>query len=78
MELPNWGSAYQLNTRRRKQFSDTLQAEVFPAHHSLNIKPEIVIRMRDPFLQLKAEGLLHRGSGTFWYGDWAVWLYSDV
>jgi glyoxylase-like metal-dependent hydrolase (beta-lactamase superfamily II) len=47
---------------------------VFPAHHSLDIQPEILIRMRDAFRQLKAEGKLHHGSGTFDYGDWAVWL----
>lgn len=47
---------------------------IFPAHHSLDIHPEIVIRMRDAFRRLKAEGRLHHGSGTFDYGDWAVWL----
>lgn len=45
-----------------------------PAHHSLDIKPEIIIRMRDEFRQLNKEGKLHHGSGTFDYGDWAVWL----
>ncbi|MBD5161292.1 MAG: MBL fold metallo-hydrolase [Oscillibacter sp.] len=47
---------------------------VFPAHHSLDIQPEIIIRMRDAFRQLKNEGKLRHGSGTFTYGDWAVWL----
>ena len=47
---------------------------VFPAHHSLNIQPEIIIRMRDGFRQLKTDGRLHHGSGTFCYGDWSVWL----
>jgi len=47
---------------------------LFPAHHSLNIKPEILNRMRDAFRQLQAEGKLHHGSGTFEYGDWALWL----
>lgn len=48
--------------------------KVFPAHHSLEIEPEILIRMRDAFRHLDAEGKLHHGSGTFDYGDWAVWL----
>ncbi|MEW9123963.1 MAG: MBL fold metallo-hydrolase [Thermotaleaceae bacterium] len=48
--------------------------KVFPAHHSLDIQPEILIRMRDAFRQLKAGGNLHHGSGTFDYGDWAIWL----
>lgn len=47
---------------------------VFPAHHSLDIEPELIFRMRDAFRELKAKGLLHHGSGTFDYGDWAVWL----
>lgn len=47
---------------------------VFPAHHTLDIQPEILIRMRDAFLQLDEEGKLQHGSGTFDYGDWAVWL----
>lgn len=47
---------------------------VFPAHHSLNIHPEILIRMRDKFRQLKTNGQLHHGSGIFDYGDWSVWL----
>ena len=47
---------------------------VFPAHHSLDIQSEILVRMRDAFRQLQAEGKLHHGSGTFDYGDWAVWL----
>ncbi|BAE84577.1 hypothetical protein DSY2788 [Desulfitobacterium hafniense Y51] len=47
---------------------------VFPAHHSLDMSPEILIRMRDAFRHLKQEEKLHHGSGTFHYGDWAVWL----
>ena len=47
---------------------------VFPAHHSLDIQPEILIRMRDAFRRLKKDGALHHGSGTFEFGDWAVWL----
>ena len=47
---------------------------VFPAHHSLDVQPELLTRMRDAFRALKAEGRLRHGSGTFDYGDWAVWL----
>lgn len=47
---------------------------VFPSHHTLTIEPEILARMRDAFRQLKSEGRLHHGSGTFSFGDWAVWL----
>lgn len=48
--------------------------KVFPAHHSLDIQPEILGRMRDALQQLKAEGKLRHGSGTFDYGDWGIWL----
>ncbi|NMM61712.1 MBL fold metallo-hydrolase [Clostridium sp. P21] len=48
--------------------------KVFPAHHSLDIHPEILIRMRDAFRQLEWEGKLHHGSGTFKYKDFAIWI----
>ena len=47
---------------------------VFPAHHSLDIEPEILGRMRNAFRELEAEGKLHHGTGVCEYGDWAVWL----
>ena len=47
---------------------------IFPGHHSLDICPEIVIRMRDAFRALDAEGKLRHGSGTHNYGEWAVIL----
>lgn len=47
---------------------------VFPAHHSLDVEPELILRMRDAFRELDRAGRLHHGSGTFDYGDWAVWL----
>lgn len=49
-------------------------SKVFPGHHSLDIKPEIIIHMRDEFRLLKEKRLLHHGSGTFEYGDWAIKL----
>lgn len=57
-----------------EKISELPAAEIFPAHHSLDIKPEIIIRMRDAFRELKAKGMLHHGGGTFDHGDWAVWL----
>jgi glyoxylase-like metal-dependent hydrolase (beta-lactamase superfamily II) len=47
---------------------------VFPAHHSLDIHPEILLRVRDAFRGLEAEGKLHHGSGTFEYGDFSIWI----
>ena len=39
--------------------------KVFPAHHSLDIQPEILIRMRKAFEGLKENGKLCHGSSTF-------------
>ena len=47
---------------------------VFPAHHSLDIHPELLLRMQNAFRQLKVEDKLHHGSGTFEYGDFAIWV----
>lgn len=57
-----------------ERISELPMQRVFPAHHSLEIGPEIVFRMRDAFRTLKEKGLLHHGSGTHAYEDWAVWL----
>lgn len=47
---------------------------VFPAHHSLDIHPEIIERMRDELRKLRSEGRLHHGGGKFDYGDWGLWI----
>ena len=47
---------------------------VFPAHHSLEIYPEILNRMCDAFRKIKQEGKLGHGAGTFDFGDWALQL----
>jgi glyoxylase-like metal-dependent hydrolase (beta-lactamase superfamily II) len=47
---------------------------VLPAHHSLNIQPEILGRMCEAIRHLKGEGKLYHGKGIFNFGDWAVWL----
>ena len=49
-------------------------AKILPAHHLTDIRPEIVLRMRDAFRKLQAEGKLHHGSGLFDCGDWALQL----
>lgn len=47
---------------------------VFPAHHTLDIEPEIITRMRDALVELNEQGKLRHGSGTFDYGDWGIWI----
>lgn len=48
--------------------------KTFPAHHSLDIQPEIILRMRDALQQIQANGCLHHGSGLFNYSDWSISL----
>ncbi|MPM15374.1 Hydroxyacylglutathione hydrolase [bioreactor metagenome] len=47
---------------------------VFPAHHDLDIKPEILSDMKKAFEELEDRGLLHHGAGTYEYGNFAIWL----
>ena len=47
---------------------------VFPAHHSLDVQPELPGRMRDALRQLETEGRLRHGTGQLNYGDWGIWL----
>ena len=50
---------------------------LLPAHHALDIGPELLGRVRDAFRGLKEQGKLRHGGGTFDYGDWAVRLGQD-
>lgn len=47
---------------------------LFPGHHSLQLSPTLIPRMRDAFRTLEAEGRLRHGSGLHTYGDWALQL----
>ena len=51
---------------------------VFPAHHSLDTQPELLVRIRDAFRNLKAEGKLHHGGGQFDCGDFGIWISSRL
>lgn len=55
-----------------EKVADLPVKKLFPAHHSLDIQPEILFRIREEFNKLKREGRLCHGSGTFEYGDWAA------
>lgn len=48
--------------------------QLFPGHHSMDIRPELTIQMRDAFRKLKEDDKLCHGSGKYNYGDWAVSL----
>ncbi|HFL2515348.1 TPA: hypothetical protein ACMVTQ_001025 [Clostridioides difficile] len=51
-----------------KKISALPVKKVFLAHHSLDIQPEILIRMRKAFEKLKENGKLCHGSGTLRLG----------
>lgn len=57
-----------------EKISELPVKRIFPAHHSLDIKPEIIMRMRNELEKLRKEGKLRHGSGTFNFGDWSIWL----
>lgn len=47
---------------------------VLPAHHSLDIAPEILTRMSRAFDELTEAGSMHHGSGLFDFGDFSIRL----
>ncbi len=60
--------------RSLEKISLLSEKKIFPGHHSLEIEPEIVVRMRDTLRTLKKDGKLQHGSGTFDFGDWSIQL----
>lgn len=48
--------------------------KVLPAHHDLSVPETILSDMERAFLELKASGKLHHGSGTHDYGYFSIWL----
>lgn len=55
-----------------ERIADLPARRLFPAHHALDIQPEMLLRMRDSLRQLDAEGQLRHGSGRFDSGDWSI------
>lgn len=47
---------------------------VFPGHYSLDIRPGLIVEIRDAFRRLDAAGELRHGSGRHDLGRWAVEL----
>lgn len=47
---------------------------LFPGHHTMDIQPEIIGRIREALIKLDADGKLHHGSGSFDFGDWSIQL----
>ena len=47
---------------------------VLPAHHSLEVPADTPVRMQNALRQLKREGKLRHGAGTFQYDGWGIWL----
>ena len=49
-------------------------AQIFPAHHSLDISTELITHIHTALQTLRARNLLCHGSGRFNYGDWSILL----
>ena len=47
---------------------------VFPGHYSLDIRPGLIVEIRDAFRRLDAAGALRHGSGRHDLGRWAIEL----
>ncbi len=47
---------------------------VLPGHHTLDMEPELIQRVKDTLSQLEAGGQLRHGSGLHRCGDWAIRL----
>lgn len=48
--------------------------QVLPAHHALEVPPNIPVQMRDALRDLKRQGKLCHGAGVFQYDGWGIWL----
>ena len=57
-----------------ERVADLPVKRVFPGHHSLDIQPEILGRIRDAFRELRDRGLLRHGGGRFQYGEFGIWV----
>ena len=47
---------------------------IFPAHHSLDISPRMISDVLEGMSEIKNQGKLLHGSGTFTFGDWSISL----
>ena len=47
---------------------------VFPGHYSLDIRPGLIVEIRDAFRRFDAAGALRHGTGVHNFGRWAIEL----
>lgn len=47
---------------------------LFPGHHSLDVRPSLVVEIAGELRRLKRAGKLCHGSGQFSFGEWSVLL----
>jgi len=48
--------------------------KVFPGHHSVDARVDIISEMSDKLRELESKALLCHGSGTYDFGDWGIRL----
>ncbi len=60
--------------RSLKKIAQLPVKRIFPAHHSLYIRPGIISEMANELEKLKADGKLCHGSGRFDFAEWSILL----
>ena len=49
-------------------------SRLFPGHHTLNIKPDMIVQVRNGLRQIDSNGQLRHGAGVFDFGEWSIVL----
>ena len=57
-----------------EKIADLPVKRLFPAHHSLDVSPSLIIRTRDAFREIKNNGKLRHGGGSWCFDDFSILL----
>ena len=57
-----------------EKIADLPVKRLFPAHHSLDVSPTLIIRTRDAFREIQKAGKLRHGGGSWGFGDFSILL----
>lgn len=60
--------------RSLKMLAELPVKRIFPAHHSLDVRPSIIVEMTSELEKLKLDGRLRHGGGRFDFGEWSILL----
>lgn len=57
-----------------EKIADLPVKRLFPAHHSLDVSPTLLTHTRDAFREIKNNGKLRHGGGSWGFGDFSILL----